>query len=270
MFRSIGLFSDVSCPHISSCILPNCLFSHKSPGSETKSIVTVEPHNGGAADSQAVTRSVRKSGEPDRKRRRLESDGEEISSKLRQPIAQDHSAQKLASRRSVSPPPVKRAAPSNDATKRASKAPEARTPGKSTAKISEALNPRLLKKAPASHDMRYKLTKLLHDQLVRLNHEMATVATKDAQSLVLSSQQLITMALDMEEQTAVGQPTVYSNVVKNKIMLYKKMKLETWRAEREEAIRKRKAAQLTLSESMTPVSKSSLGQYFHLQHAVLC
>lgn len=216
MFKSNGLFANIICPYIEDCFLPNCLFSHQKPVN--------------AADNEGP-----------RKRRRIDTipagttNSEAVS--ITQPLI----------RATVSPPPKKRiTAPEPISLQKRIDSPKAAVTighikSKSApvlppkpAKIgkSEELNPRMIKSAPASHDMRFRLVKLLHDQLVRLNDELATVPTTEAQNLVLPKQELICMALDAEETAAVGKPTVYSNIIKNKIMAYKRMKVEAWKAER--------------------------------------
>ena len=46
--------------------------------------------------------------------------------------------------------------------------------------------------------------------------------------LVLTERELIRMALDEEENIARQQPTVYANIIKNRIAAYKKLTLEDW------------------------------------------
>ncbi|EHK98271.1 putative RNA exonuclease 3 [Glarea lozoyensis 74030] len=50
------------------------------------------------------------------------------------------------------------------------------------------------------------------------------------------------MALDLEEEAAL-QPTVYSNLVKNKVLLYKRMTVSQWKTERQSDLAKAKALQ---------------------------
>ncbi|KFZ05352.1 hypothetical protein V501_08448 [Pseudogymnoascus sp. VKM F-4519 (FW-2642)] len=123
--------------------------------------------------------------------------------------------------------PKKAAAPAKQAPKAAPSVPK---PAKS-----ETLNPRLLKHSPATHDLRTKLVKLLHDQLVRLNTELAKESPSD-KSLLLTAQELITMALDIEEQAAKDKPAIHSSVVKNTIVRYKKMPLADWKSARQTTI----------------------------------
>ncbi|KAL2757983.1 hypothetical protein ACRALDRAFT_1092068 [Sodiomyces alcalophilus JCM 7366] len=96
----------------------------------------------------------------------------------------------------------------------------------------EALNPRLLRSAPASHETRVRLVKLLHAELKRLNTELKKTAADGDAALVLSDQELIWEALDQEENAAVTKPAVYSNSLRNSIMKLKRMKVQQWKEER--------------------------------------
>ncbi|KAK4138920.1 hypothetical protein BT67DRAFT_446920 [Trichocladium antarcticum] len=107
------------------------------------------------------------------------------------------------------------------------------TPQKVTPRKPEPLNPRHLKSAaPAAHDFRYKALKLLHDQYQRLNNELKKDVKDDEKTLVLSTQQLIWLALDEEQRVATDKPSIYQNVIKNRIMTYKRMTPGQWRDER--------------------------------------
>lgn len=107
--------------------------------------------------------------------------------------------------------------------------PTTKTPPKEP----ETLNPRLLKRSPAQHDTRLKLIKALHEQYVRLNSELKKDATdKESRDLVLSDQDLIVRVLDEEEEIAVKKFPIYGNAIRNKIMVYKRMKLPQWKEER--------------------------------------
>lgn len=102
----------------------------------------------------------------------------------------------------------------------------------------ESLNPRLLKKSPASHAIRYKLLTLLHDQLKRLNDLAKAKVKKDVsmKSYVLTDQEVITLCLDTEEQMAIHNPSVYANTMKNEIMKMKRMALTDWVKKQEKAL----------------------------------
>jgi hypothetical protein len=136
-------------------------------------------------------------------------------------------------------------------------APQPATPQKVTPRKPETLNPRHLKTAaPAAHDFRYKALKLLHDQFQRLNDELKKDAKDDEEKLVLSAQELIWLALDEEQKVATEKASIYQNVIKNRIMTYKRMTPGQWKDERA-AERKKKDAPATPG-SKTP-RKSVLG-----------
>ncbi|KAJ6782786.1 hypothetical protein PWT90_04143 [Aphanocladium album] len=127
-------------------------------------------------------------------------------------------SQLRSNKRPISPP----------ATKRISSVPSAAKPIKQ-----ESLNPRLLKHSPASHEIRLKLVKMLHAEYKRLNDELKKKAEKSDHRLILSDQALIARVLDEEEAVAVGKASVYSNVMKNNVMKYKRLKVEDWFKQRE-------------------------------------
>lgn len=132
--------------------------------------------------------------------------------------------------------------------------PSAATPRKAPRKP-ETLNPRHLKgSAPAAHDFRLKALKMLHDQFERLNNEMKKSTKAEDKELVLSPQELIWMALDEEEKMATGKPSIYTNVIKNRIMTYKRFSAGNWRDERLAELKKKEAA-----ASKKSMPKSMLG-----------
>ncbi|VUC34696.1 unnamed protein product [Clonostachys rosea] len=148
--------------------------------------------------------------------------------------------------RPVSPPPLKRpstkpstslsatSSPAPARPKRALEQGEAST-GSSPAKKRkpESLNPRLLKSAPASHETRLKLVKLLVAEYKRLNSDLKEDGSDDEKRFLLSEQDLIHKVLDDEEKIAVEKPAVYANIMKNRIMQYKRMPVGQWIAIRE-------------------------------------
>ncbi|KAI4164303.1 MAG: hypothetical protein LQ342_001949 [Letrouitia transgressa] len=99
----------------------------------------------------------------------------------------------------------------------------------SAGSVEESLNPRMLPKPPESHSNRLKLIKMLHEQLARLNEETGRSQDLSSKDLILSEHDLIMEALDEEETMAKKSPTVYLNVIKSRIMVLKKMKVEAWK-----------------------------------------
>ncbi|KAL7814486.1 hypothetical protein V8C26DRAFT_403960 [Trichoderma gracile] len=152
--------------------------------------------------------------------------------------------------RPISPPPLRRKSTASDPAANASTAssssgiksqqPAAKPSNPSATKTAapakpkkaESLNPRLLKSSPASHEIRLKLLRLVHQEFKRLNEELKKTAKDQEKKLLLSDQDLITRALDEEQACAIEKPAVYSNVMKNKVMQYKRMTAAQWRESR--------------------------------------
>ncbi|RDA86893.1 hypothetical protein CP532_1844 [Ophiocordyceps camponoti-leonardi (nom. inval.)] len=103
----------------------------------------------------------------------------------------------------------------------------------------ETLNPRLLQTSPAPHSVRLLLLKMLHTQYSRLNSELEKDANEEEKKLVLTNEELVSKALDEEEKAAVERFLVYKNVLKNKVMEYKRMALPSWKKERADAVCKK-------------------------------
>lgn len=105
----------------------------------------------------------------------------------------------------------------------------------------ETLNPRHLQKAPAAHNIRLQLLKLLHQQFVRLNEGVIKLSEKhpDIKDLVLSSQELIWMALDREQHIATHKSSIYPNIIKQDVVRHKRMSPDDWVKQRKEAVGKK-------------------------------
>lgn len=188
------------------------------------------------------------------------------SSAKTEKVAVKESSSTSSEKRPISPPPPRRTsslAPGKKAEEMSKTEPKkAAAPAKPVPKAapsvpkptkSETLNPRLLKHSPATHDLRTKLVKLLHDQLVRLNTELAKESPPE-KSLLLTAQELITMALDIEEQAAKDKPAIHSSVVKNTIVRYKKMPLADWKSARQTTIDAEAAASTPTSSKPPPAA----------------
>jgi RNA exonuclease 1 len=277
MFTSKGLFSEVVCPYSSTCVLPRCIFKHpdttiSAPGT---TISSQEPV--GLANGQDGQRKRQKVVDENERSYRTESElsvgststGEHKGS-LKSSSDEKPKRKGLAATREISPPPLRRKP--FDGTSLSEQLPAAQnvkaistptTPKVQVAKTlvkaslkEEGLNPRALKiPAPASHDMRFRLLRALHEQFSRLNSELARDASDKEEALVLSDQALITKALDIEEDAA-ATPSIYSNVVKNKILVYKRMSVKQWVDERAEEVVQAKAKEVT-SISDTPIAKTT-------------
>ncbi|KAI9803072.1 MAG: RNA exonuclease 3 [Piccolia ochrophora] len=239
MFSSLKLFSRIRCPDEGACLLPACIFSH-APRDQSGEEDTLTSHD--ASDGNATS---------SRKRRKLVTVGREAKSpsissqtsyKL-EPAPKDANtslprtkSDLVSARKSISPPPLrtakdavqKRRNPEDRFGRRTREAADGKAPISATHVVEETLNPRFLAKPPASHAVRLAILQKLHEQLVRLNNESTKIGDQ-ASTSKRSEQDLIKMALDEEEKVARTESTLYSNVIKNRIMVFKKMKLEAWR-----------------------------------------
>ncbi|KAK4121308.1 hypothetical protein N657DRAFT_635892 [Parathielavia appendiculata] len=245
-------FKLIPCPTGDSCTKANCPWQHPRD-----QIPASARDDGGSRDEDGP-----------RKRRKVFSEPASTPVQL-----SSTKPEPASSKRPVSPPPLKRKAPqhpsqpalvstptkpspistvsSSTATKpeqnvtlpQVTRQPT--TPQNVMPRKPETLNPRHLKTAaPAAHDFRYKALKLLHDQFQRLNEELKKDAKQDEQKFVLSAQELIWLALDEEQRMATEKPSIYQNVIKHRIMTYKRMTPGQWKDERVAEFRK-KAAQAT-------------------------
>src|SRR4051794_19852799 len=204
MFTSTGLFKSLPCPLGRECLLVNCMFSQQ----------TIKNQENGERDDNVYDPSavVEKLSPPPFKRRRLEDKvepeahhsqvdvepfGNQSSEKARTNsrrskfsgvLPPDTSGEQAKSsvdpladkknssaRKSVSPPPLRRAA--------------APVPGK----VKESLNPRTISHTPQTHPKRKAMLTALHGAMTKLNDQASS----------LSNDELISMANDEEEQIAL-------------------------------------------------------------------
>jgi hypothetical protein len=251
MFSSKRLFSDIPCPYTATCVTPNCLFAHSNHGPVNPEVAVTVKSEGDSGVASIDGDEER------RKRRRLvagkPAESPNVSTSTSAKATPEPKKVPSSITRPVSPPPLRRQADygSKTSVKQPPSVPKPKpkivplTPAKPIK--AEPLNPRLLKQAPASHDIRYRLLKALHEHFVRLNKELAKDANSE-ESLILSDQDLIIMALDIEENTARDKPSIYSNVVKNKILVYKRMTVKEWKEERTKECAKERAKERAQAE----------------------
>ncbi|CAK7205033.1 RNA exonuclease 3 [Sporothrix eucalyptigena] len=119
----------------------------------------------------------------------------------------------------------------------------------------ETLNPRYVAKAPAKHEIRLRLVKLLHQEFTRLNQLLhaSKERPEDRKQYLLSPQGLIWLALDTEEHYATTKSsTVYSDTIKHRIMEFKRMTVSQWVKERKEAREKARLARQNASTTSAP------------------
>ena len=263
MFSTVGLFKRLKCPEESHCQLINCLFSHTEPSQQAIGHSTLAASLGdgelGAEDSGSLDSKI------PHKRRRIDikaeyaGSGNGLSSrkdkikgsgstangsecgKSHKDIDYDEGGSSTSVYRPVSPPPLRNRraeidelglATTESTPNRRGAVQSKISTKKSSSQVTETLNPRMINKPPAAHTIRLKLVTMLFDQMVKLNDEIKSSKDPSRDALVLSPQEIIAKALDEEEKTAKETSAVYTNVMKLRITVLRKMKVDEWKNER--------------------------------------
>ncbi|KAI1271230.1 hypothetical protein F5Y07DRAFT_25372 [Xylaria sp. FL0933] len=288
MANTLAALKSLPCPAGDSCTAFQCLFSHTRDRSEGDSKAASDKtlHKRNTPRAPATSRSrPREDGEdtpepePQRKRVKLDLDSTAASlplspnNKLRGQINEAPVSASATLHTSDSPRTSRRSPLSTKSTEHTAGQPAkhqhsmaavtmaaAHPPSltraaqpKQPRKEPESLNPRLLKKAPASHADRVALVKALHKEFQRLNDELKKTAKKTERKWLLSDQELIVKTLDEEQEIATKQTSIYNTSIRNKILTYKKMSLAQWKDERS------KVAQSVNPDSTNPASTSAVG-----------
>lgn len=96
----------------------------------------------------------------------------------------------------------------------------------------ETLNPRHVTSAPEKHGTRHQLLNKLHIELVRLNGQLSVESEKepDLKPLIKSDQELIWMALDIEEKLAIDKGPIYRNKMSHTVVAHRRMDVLTYAA----------------------------------------
>ncbi|GFF35160.1 RNA exonuclease 3 [Aspergillus lentulus] len=244
MFTPLGLFKDVPCPGGQQCSLLTCIFSHNPASSSLVDQSNIQ-------DTPVAPEEAYESGPPPKKPRletppktavkraqALPEPKRESTKSVPAPKAVTGSkpeqttgraGQLQSMTREVSPPTLRKEfSPKKDAPP-ASMQGEARLPPRRAPR--ESLNPRMLPKAPATHGVRLSILTKLHAAMCALNEKLAKEEGSTDNPLVLSPNELVTMALDEEEKAAKDNPGIYANVIKLRIVKLPKLSLEEWKKE---------------------------------------
>ncbi|KAK4179868.1 hypothetical protein QBC36DRAFT_56537 [Triangularia setosa] len=265
-------FKQIPCPDGDTCAKPSCQWQHSwdrnpppaastaSPASVTKEDDTpaqdvdgprkrrrISSQAGSTTDITIATKTI---SPPPLKRKAPEHSALPApASKVQRPTATAPAALIPPTRASASISASSSTTSKQTATKQITAPKQQVTPRKP-----ETLNPRHLSSAaPATHEFRFKAVKMLHEQFKRLNDEVKRDAKEDEKKLVLTEQELIWLVLDEEQKMATEKPLIYSNVIKNHIMSYKKKVPGQWRDERLAEWKKKN------EPPKTPVKKPILG-----------
>ncbi|PGH02878.1 hypothetical protein AJ80_08776 [Polytolypa hystricis UAMH7299] len=264
MFTPLGLFVGVPCPEDDHCSLMNCIFQHTSKEcapTALRPLTPVIPPETLATDAEEPLRKRRRideavDGSPsqaevavnkaEQRDQKNESSKEPTPNTDMKPSPKDMQNLRSVSN-TVSPPRVKRSLsiPTSETKSKAPQqpaAPAAATPAPVAPKApramttpirrqvkKESLNPRHLSKPPAAHAVRTAILVKLHEAMVSLNTQVAKSIDKSKKkALMLSPDELISMALDEEEKVAKENPSIYSNIVKLRITKLRKMTMPDW------------------------------------------
>ncbi|KAL8697763.1 MAG: hypothetical protein Q9201_006950 [Fulgogasparrea decipioides] len=274
MFSSLGLFKQTPCPEYPDCVLKDCLFAHESistfkkNGTSQKKLSAAHTlENEDTVEGADGPRKRRRIVKDDQDNRALQeasngwsrstssSETPQIKEKTDALRSVTDNALPKTAARPISPPPPRapRGLASKLISKENSKAVNAQTdPTKEvglnvpptvkkgvlskTEASEETLNPRMLPNPPVSHQTRMKLITMLHEQMARLNAELRGSEDASKEALTLSEAELITEALNEEFQIAKKSSVVYLNLIKSRVMVLKKMKLDIWIQERTKKI----------------------------------
>lgn len=246
---SLNVFKSQLCPLGVNCELPNCLFSHNQ---------STTPKG-----SPKFSRGdISKDSQPPAKRLRLDDDA--VPSTLQTKAAVDAtvnapvftglrtSKPELSNHATVkqtSGPAHADARPSanvqveqalpRSATKTVSPPPlRATADNKSQPEVEVSLIPRKIPNEPAPWAARLARLKMLHDFMMPFNSKLLMAKNPATKALHLSANQLRKLAVDEEERIALEHRAMYDNVIKHRIVAYKKMTQEDWVKARREAIAK--------------------------------
>ncbi len=284
MFSTTGSFQHIACPGGPECGLLNCIFSHRveeviNAGQAPEVLQTAFREPNGQADhdnadgprkrrrvdaGQAESKSV----ESPKQRPAIQATSTSVAT-IAAPVSREFQPALLkTSIRTVSPPPRRRRTATSTVPetseqlglKKSKISTQALSPPAKEV-VQEKLNPRMLPQPPASHTIRLAIVTKLHEQIVRLNEEVDKSKDPSKRALVLSKQEMISMALDEEEKTARESPSVYSNLIKLRIVALKKMKLEGWKQER----LKRIAKDFPETDPQTPGPRASIATGLTMQ-----
>ncbi|KAA8621556.1 RNA exonuclease 3 [Pyrenophora tritici-repentis] len=237
-------FASIACPSAATCELPNCIFSHDALKKTT-------------ARRSPVPVTTTYDREQNAKRLKLEDDVKErvvqdvpVPAKTKPDIfvdlTKDKATPAVKNATTVKTAPSK-THPMNDtppalpsSATRPISPPPAATMAKAVINPDApvALLPRKLNKEPENFTKRVTLLKALHGYMKPQNDKLLKAVKPEIRALHLSANQLNKLAVDEEEKIATSNPSVYENILKQRLMKLKTMTPEVWVKERREAMAK--------------------------------
>ncbi|OAA70160.1 Ribonuclease H-like protein [Akanthomyces lecanii RCEF 1005] len=238
----------IACPAGSQCSAFECLFGSHGNGTDSP-----EASTGPSSTQEGATMASGSGSNTGGVREAMQLDRPEPTSSATVANPPGSRSAHAASHTSLATSIRSIKRPVSPAKPKTAPAPTAAVPVKQ-----ESLNPRLLKHSPASHEMRLKLVKMLHKKYTEHNDRLKQDAKANQQRLILSDQAIITRVLDEEEAVAVGKAAVYSNIMKNIILKYTRLKPKEWISEREKEMPPSKKRQRDVMEGNAVIVQTGL------------
>jgi hypothetical protein len=237
MFTSLGLFKGIPCPLDTDCVPVNCIFRHQTANNGTNSAPTYGPPavaerlspppqkrrriESGMKIERPAHISQLENGSDQRRSQKGQKESESGSKPLKHLSTEDtrlaekrsglkESSHKLISasaRKSVSPPPGRRA-------------------GRATSMLAkESLNPRTIPNPPRRHAERKALLTTLHAAMANLNGHAVN------EKFALSNDELVSMANDEEERMALTSrdDDSYRTITGQRVLKMRKMGSSEWK-----------------------------------------
>jgi RNA exonuclease 1 len=238
-------FAKISCPSGTSCALPHCIFGHEVAKSPDRSLSpppvatvhgpeTVGQHSQlGENVNQLATRAAPALRQPGPN---ASVNSSASKAKVLPTGKEPESAQTPASKPSTGPA-VSTALPPS-ASRPISPPPSKTTTAKPIVNSDAPvpLMPRKLKKEPSTYARRIVLLKALHTHMKPQNDRLLKASKAEIKALHLSPNQLNKLAVDEEEKIAISNPSVYENILKQRLVKLKGMTPEEWVKERRAAM----------------------------------
>ncbi|KNG45797.1 rna exonuclease 3 [Stemphylium lycopersici] len=240
-FRS---FSNIACPSGASCALPHCIFSHdaaKSPDrrrSQSPATAAYDPEP--VAKRLKLDDSAKRPAEQAAPAAREADPKALLGSNMSKGKAPSTNQETGTASATFSKPPAE-TKPST-ASLRAATRPVSPPPTAATAKAivnpdtPVSLVPKKLNKDPATFTKRVALLKALHSYMKVQNDRLLKAIKPEIKALHLNSNQLNKLAVDEEERIALSNPSVYENILKQRLVKLKSFTPEDWVKERRAAI----------------------------------
>ncbi|KAK8188929.1 putative RNA exonuclease Rex3 [Phyllosticta capitalensis] len=244
MWSSKGLFTTIICPMGAACKVPNCIFTHDFMGTQPSRDIQAEesvPQSAASPEEPLIELS------PEPKKRKIDQTSENSNISSTRPAKKaftgglvatgpskpsgKEAPDNLSKSKENTPRQLKTSQrPISPSPKPVQKKPgQAPAPGTRDVKV-QSLNPRPIKGEPAQWAVRHALVQKMHEAMAALNKKAKESSDPELQALHLDENALIKAALDEEEHLAKTQGKVYRNVVGQRVMSYKKMKMEDWKA----------------------------------------